>query len=66
MTELEKATEFTRRRALASDVRHMSTKREHTVLLSRNGTDLGSKTEITKRGKVVSTLYVLPPIPAQG
>lgn len=57
------ATEFSRRRSLPYvEVRYMFTKRGSTIALSLCGQDLGSKTEFTKRGKVVSTLFVLPKI----
>lgn len=55
------ATEWTRRRSLPYvEVHYMFTKKTSTVVLSLLGKEIGSKTETTKRGKVVSTLFVLP------
>lgn len=55
------ATEFSRRHSLPHvEVRHMSTKNTMDVVLTLGGREIGSKTEITKRGKVVQTLFVLP------
>jgi len=57
------ATEFSRRRSLPHvEVRYMSTKNTLDVVLTLGSREIGSKTEISKRGKVVSTLYVLPKI----
>lgn len=61
MTEIEKATEFSRRRNLKGvTVRHMATKRTLDVCLSLCGKDLGSMTHVYTRGKVTQTLIVLP------
>jgi hypothetical protein len=61
LTEKEKETEFYRRRNLPHvEVRYMGNGRTFDMFLYLCGKDLGSKTEITKRGKVVSVLYVLP------
>lgn len=57
----DQATEFARRREMPGvEVRRMHSKRVLDVVLSLRGRNIGSKTEVTKRGKVVSTLYVLP------
>lgn len=57
----EQATEFQRRRNLPHvQVRYMFTKRTTDVVLSRCGVELGSRTDLLKRGKVVSSQYVLP------
>ena len=57
------AAEFQRRRNLPGvEVRRMFGTRYTEIHLSRGGVDLGSRTETLKRGKVVSTLYVLPPL----
>ncbi len=45
------AQRFKRACAMATEVRHMSTKRTHTVVLSRNGVEIASKTTVYKRGK---------------
>lgn len=57
-------TEFYRRRNLPHvEARYLSRgPRVFDQHLSYCGQDYGSKTEITKRGKVIQTLYVLPPI----
>jgi hypothetical protein len=56
--------EFFRRRSLPGvQVRRMFTARVSDLVLSHTGRDLGSRTEVTKRGKVVSVLYVLPALP---
>jgi hypothetical protein len=56
--------EFFRRRSLPGvQVRRMFTDRVSDLVLSHTGRDLGSRTEVTKRGKVVSVLYVLPALP---
>lgn len=61
--ELEQEREWARRRNLSDEVRHMVGKRDHTVQLKHHyHGDLGSRTEITSRGKVVNVLYVLPPL----
>jgi hypothetical protein len=55
------ATEFSRRRNLPDvEVRYLSAGRTFTVALRRRGSDIGQKLEVSKRGKVVSTTYVLP------
>lgn len=59
----EQETEFYRRRNLPYvDVRYLSAGRTFDVHLSYCGKDLGSKTEVKKRGKVISVHYCLPPI----
>lgn len=66
MTPLEEATEFQRRRSLPyAQVQRMSTKRTFDVLISIGGQVIASKTEVTKRGKVVSTTYFLPALDNQ-
>lgn len=59
---MDDATEFQRRRNLPGVVvRHLDGgKRSMTVELKRNGQEIGSMTHSYKRGKVVSTLYILP------
>ena len=57
------AAEFQRRRNLPYvEVRHMSAGRTADIHLSLGGVDLGSRHDTLKRGKVVSTHYVLTPI----
>ncbi len=57
--------EFFRRRSLPGvQVRRMFTTRTTDLVLSHTGRELGSRTEVTKRGKAVSVLYVLPALPA--
>ena len=61
MTEKEQAKEFQRRRNLPYvEVKYMFTKRTSDTQLKLCGRDLGSKTEVTTRGKVTNTLYILP------
>lgn len=61
--EIAEATEFQRRRNLPGvEVRRMFGTRYAEIHLSRGGVDLGSRTDMLKRGKVVSTMYVLPPV----
>jgi hypothetical protein len=61
LTNKEQEKEFNRRRNIPDvEVRKMFTKRTNTYQLSRFGVDFGSKTEVLTRGKVTSTLYVLP------
>jgi hypothetical protein len=56
--------EFWRRRSLPGvQVRRMFAGRVSDQVLSHTGRELGSRTEITKRGKVESVLYVLPALP---
>lgn len=55
MTDIEK---WNICRSRAQDVRHMPSKRSHTVVLSYCGVELASKTDMLKRGKIVSTLFV--------
>jgi hypothetical protein len=63
MSPTEQAAEFQRRRNLVgTTVRYISEKRSFNVYLSNRGTELGSRTDILKRGKVVSVLYFLPPV----
>lgn len=45
-------------RCRATEVRHMPSKRSHTVIISDRGTQLASKTDTLKRGKVVDTQFV--------
>jgi len=53
--------EFARRRSLPGvRVEHASTKRTTDVYLYLDGRVIGQKTEITKRGRVVSIDFVLP------
>lgn len=53
--------EFSRRRGLPGvRVEHMTTKRTADVILKLDGVVIGHKTEILKRGKVVSIDFVLP------
>ena len=59
MTELEQATEWQRRRNLPGvDVRRMFTKRTTDIVLSICGREIASRIEITKRDKIVQTLYI--------
>lgn len=63
MTPEEQAAEFQRRRNLVgTEVRYISEKRGFNVYLSNRGTDLGSRHDHLKRGKVVSVSYVLPKV----
>lgn len=57
------ATEFSRRRSIPGcEARIMSTARSQDVVLTCLGVEIGSMTKLFKRGKVVSVLYVLPPL----
>lgn len=61
MTEQQQATEFSRRRNLPGvQVRYMNGKRYSDTQLSLCGRELGSKSSMLSRGKVVSTSYYLP------
>lgn len=63
MTPKEEETEFQRRRNLVgTTVRYIKEARSFIVYLSNRGTDLGSRTDILKRGKVIQTLFVLPKV----
>ena len=63
MNPKEQETEFYRRRSMPGvQVRHMTAGRCFDVVLSLCGRDIGQKTEITKRGKVTSVSYFLPPL----
>lgn len=65
MTLQEQAAEFQRRRNMVgTEIRYMKAGRTFEVVLSNRGSDLGSRTDTTTRGKVTSQLYVLPPLPA--
>jgi hypothetical protein len=61
--ELSQEAEWVARRNRAGQVRHMSGARYMTTVISDRGTELGERTEILKRGKVVSVIYVLPRLP---
>lgn len=59
------AREFSRRRNMVgTTVRHMPAGRTFSVVLSNRGSEIGERTDILKRGKVVSSTYYLPPLPA--
>lgn len=59
--EIAGETEFYRRRNFpACTVRYMKGNRDFTAVLSALGHELGTKTEITTRGKVTQVLYSLP------
>jgi len=59
------AREFQRRRHLVGTTeRKMPAGRTFTVVLENRGSDLGSRTDLLSRGKVVSRTYYLPPLPA--
>jgi hypothetical protein len=61
----EKETEYARRRSIPYvEVRRMYAGRTSDQVLSHMGREIGSRTEITTRGKVSSVLYVLPELPA--
>lgn len=60
---MDQATEFSRRRGLPyAQVVHMTAGRSADVVVSLGGKVIASKTEMLKRGKVVSVTYVLPPL----
>jgi len=62
--EMAQETEFYRRRSLPGvTVRYMTAGRTFDVALSHTGRELGTKTEVSTRGKVTSVLYVLPALP---
>lgn len=62
--ERAQETEYQRRRNLPGvEVRRMYTKRTADQVLSHTGRELGTRTEVTTRGKVTSVLYVLPALP---
>lgn len=55
--------EFERRRGLPGvDVQRMKAGRTFDVVLKLNGKEIGTKSEISKRGKVAQTVYHLPPM----
>ena len=61
--KLAEETEFYRRRNIPHvEVRYISGNRTFDMFLKLCGRELGSKHEVLKRGKVVSTTYHLPPI----
>jgi len=63
--ELAQETEYYRRRNLPGvTVRRMYAGRTADQFLSHTGRELGSKHEVTTRGKVTSVHYVLPQLPA--
>jgi hypothetical protein len=63
--ERAQETEFYRRRSLPGvEVRRMYAGRTSGQVLSHTGRELGTRTEVTTRGKVTSVLYVLPALPA--
>lgn len=63
--ERAQETEYQRRRSLPGvEVRRMHTARSSDQVLSHNGCELGSRSELMTRGKVVSVHYALPPLPA--
>lgn len=54
-------TEFQRRRNMPGvEVRYMSAGRTFDVVLSLCGREIGWRTDILKRGKVVSSTFILP------
>lgn len=61
---MDEAREFSRRMNLAGVVRRYldGGRRSLTVVLMRGGRELGSKTTVTTRGRITSTLYVLPEV----
>ena len=62
---LKDREEFCRRRGLPGVwVRHMNTKRTSDVVLSLGGLEIGTRTEIKRRGRVVSITFHLPPMPS--
>lgn len=62
--EKKQETEFARRRNDPHvDVRHVGP--NDVVLIHHQLGEIGSRTDVMRRGKVVSVLYVLPPIPLQ-
>lgn len=64
MTDKEMEREYFRRQNLVgTDIRRIFEKSSNNYYLSNRGSDLGSRTEILKRGKVVQTLYHLPTLP---
>lgn len=65
MNPTEQTTEFQRRRDLPGvEVRYMTTKRSSDVVLSLMGREIAAKHETLTRGKVVSTMYILPQMEA--
>jgi hypothetical protein len=63
MTDKEQEKEFYRRQNLpGTEIHRMYGGRTHTYKLSNCGRDLGTKTEVFKRGKVASVYYILPTI----
>ena len=56
------AREFARRRQLPGvEVRYYPAGRTFTVALRLRGRDIGQKCDVTTRGRVTTTAYVLPP-----
>ncbi len=63
--EIRDEREYARRRNLSAhvEVRHLGGgSRSFGSVISYRGTELGSRTEFTTRGKVTQVLYVLPAI----
>jgi hypothetical protein len=63
MTTPDEAEFNIRRNMVGTTVRYMCGARYTTIVLSNRGSELGERTEFKKRGKVVQTLYILPPLP---
>lgn len=64
MTQEEQDREFNRRSNLPHvEVRRMYGRRYKIVSLSYCGIDLGARHDDVKRGKVISSTYILPPMP---
>ena len=58
------AREFSRRRNMVgTTIRYMKAGRSFDVVLENRGSELGSRSDTLKRGKVVSSHYFLPPLP---
>lgn len=65
ITPLEKEAEFYRRKAMVGvDAKYGSDSRTTQIELRYLGIDVGTKTMETKRGKVISESYRLPPLVA--
>jgi hypothetical protein len=63
MSARSHATEFARRRNLPGvTVRIMPAGRTFTVELSQCGRHIGTRVDVTTRGKVTSSTYHLPPL----
>lgn len=60
LEELEQETEFYRRKNLANETIYNSSPSSFECVIKANGVELGSRTEVFRRKKLIQVLYVLP------